>query len=123
MATQQRSSLFVWRCAVMLALAIGASALRAAEVTRLLIIGTNDVHGALASRPQKDGSYQGGVALLTGYVDILRRENPRRVIWLDAGDEFQGSIESNSAEGAPVVRAFNVAGVTAALQRVICRHE
>lgn len=114
MATQQRSSLYVWRCAMVLALAIGASASAAADVTHLLIVGTNDFHGALASKRQADGSWEGGLALLTGYVDNLRRENRGRVIWLDAGDEFQGSIESNSTEGAIVVRAFNAAGVTAA---------
>lgn len=85
-----------------------------ADTVHLLVVGTNDLHGALASREESNRSKTGGLALLTGYVNVLRRENPGRVIWLDAGDEFQGSIESNSMEGEPVVRALNIAGVTAA---------
>jgi hypothetical protein len=48
MATQQRSSVFVWRCAFMLALAIGAPALVTADAVHLLIVGPNDAHGAVA---------------------------------------------------------------------------
>ena len=33
---------------------------------------------------------------------------------IDAGDMFQGTLESNLEEGAPVVRAYNVMGYTAA---------
>jgi 5'-nucleotidase len=97
-----------------LALIGAAAATAAADVVHLLIVGTNDIHGALGPRARNDGSSEGGLAVLTGYVDILRSENPGRVIWLDAGDEFQGSIESNMSEGEPVVSALNAAGVTAA---------
>ena len=93
------------------------------EMITLAIVGTNDLHGTLApdildsKEPpgQPPSKYSlGGASILSAYVNVLRRENPGRLLWLDAGDEFQGALESNSEEGAPVVRFFNAAGLDAA---------
>ncbi|MCM2277466.1 MAG: 5'-nucleotidase C-terminal domain-containing protein [Oligoflexia bacterium] len=82
----------------------------------LVIMGTNDIHGALAPETAKSREpegvkpveYQfGGVATLAAYVNALRREHGDRFLWLDGGDEFQGSLESNSEKGAGMVRFFN----------------
>ncbi|MCB9660467.1 MAG: 5'-nucleotidase C-terminal domain-containing protein [Sandaracinaceae bacterium] len=65
----------------------------------LSVIGTNDVHGRV-----------GRMAVVGGYVANLRRARERdggAVVLLDAGDMFQGTLESNMAEGAPMVAAFN----------------
>ncbi len=76
------------------------------------IVGTNDLHGGLVAR---DG--RGGLPLLGGYLKNLRAVRARdggAVLLIDAGDMFQGTLESNIGEGAAVVAAYNVLGYTAA---------
>src|SRR5918996_29833 len=78
----------------------------------LSIVGTNDLHGGILPR---DG--RGGLALLSGYIKNLRAARARdggAVLVIDGGDMFQGTLESNLAEGAPVVAAYNAIGYTAA---------
>lgn len=72
----------------------------------LSIVGTNDLHGALERLP-----------LFAGFVANLRAaraEDGGGVLLLDAGDMFQGTLESNLGEGADVVRAYNALGYAAA---------
>lgn len=59
------------------------------------IVGTNDVHGRVASLP-----------ILGGYMSALRAARRGRVVLVDAGDMFQGTLESNPNEGAAVVEAY-----------------
>lgn len=76
------------------------------------LVGTNDVHGQLL---QKDD--QGGLALFSAYVDAIRNARANdggAVLLIDAGDMWQGTLESNLSEGASVVAAFNALGYTAA---------
>lgn len=87
----------------------------------IAIIGTNDIHGAVLpfetelTNPSGITHYHtAGVATLAALIRHLAAEYPGRWLWLDAGDEFQGSIESNSFGGAPMVTFFNYAGLTAA---------
>ena len=71
----------------------------------ITIIGTNDLHGAIDRLP-----------LLAGFVANIRAERQADgggVLLLDAGDMFQGTLESNLAEGADVVRAYNQMGYQA----------
>ncbi len=71
----------------------------------LTIIGTNDLHGAIERLP-----------LLGGYLDNLRAARAADgggVLLVDAGDLFQGTLESNLAEGADVIRAYNQLGYAA----------
>lgn len=72
----------------------------------ITILGTNDVHGALDRLP----IFAGFVA----NVRAARKADGGGVLILDGGDMFQGTLESNLAEGADVVRAFNQIGYTAA---------
>ncbi len=85
---------------------------------RLTVVGTNDLHGWIAPvrTPLKAGGEveEGGVATLAGYVARLRADNPGGVLWLDAGDLFQGTLASNLTEGAVVIDVYNRLGVTAA---------
>ena len=77
----------------------------------LSIVGTTDVHGRVFPR---DG--RGGVAQFGGYLRNLRAAREREggaVLLLDAGDTFQGGIESNLSEGALVVDAYNALGYDA----------
>lgn len=74
------------------------------EQATISIIGTSDLHGHLAALPW-----------FAGYLRNLRaNRDPGAVILVDAGDMFQGTLESNLAEGAPVVDAYNVLGYNAA---------
>lgn len=66
------------------------------------IVGTNDLHGRIGSLP-----------VLGGYVNALRAARPGRVLLVDAGDTFQGTLESNLFEGAPVVEAYRRLGYAA----------
>ena len=78
----------------------------------LSIVGTNDLHGAIF--PLND---RGGVALLGGYMRNLRAVREAEggaLLLIDAGDTFQGGIESNLSEGAVVVDAYNAMGYAAA---------
>ena len=65
----------------------------------ITIIGTNDLHGQLDRLP-----------LLAGFVAnarAARAADGGGLLLLDGGDLFQGTLESNLAEGADVVRAYN----------------
>jgi len=81
-----------------------AHAASTSEVT-LSIVSTNDLHGRLSQLP-----------LLGGYIDNLRAERAQAggaVLLLDAGDIFQGTVESNATEGAAMVRAYHALGYDA----------
>lgn len=72
----------------------------------LTIVGTNDLHGALERLP-----------LFAGFMANLRAARAADgggVVLVDGGDMFQGTLESNLAEGADIVRAYNVIGYAAA---------
>jgi 5'-nucleotidase len=75
------------------------------------IVGTNDLHGGIL--PENG---HGGLALFAGYLRNLRAARARdgAVLLVDAGDMWQGTLESNLREGAPVVAAYNALGYAAA---------
>src|SRR5215467_12233581 len=78
----------------------------------LSVVGTNDLHGGVL---EADG--RGGLALLDGYLHNLRGARARdggAVVLLDAGDLFQGTLESNLNEGEVVIAAYNAIGYDAA---------
>jgi len=77
----------------------------------LTVIGTNDVHGELL--PDQNN---GGLTTLSGYVAAVRAaraEDGGAVLLIDAGDMWQGTLESNLVEGATVVEAYNAMQYTA----------
>jgi 5'-nucleotidase len=99
------------RLAVACAALALASAAAGAEIT-LSIVGTNDLHGRLFT----DDQGRGGLVVLGGFIDNLRAARAAdggAVLVLDAGDTFQGGIESNLSEGLMVVDAYNAIGYTA----------
>ncbi len=64
----------------------------------ITILGTNDLHGHISETP-----------LLGGYVANARAARARDgggVLLVDAGDMFQGTIESNLGEGRAVLHAY-----------------
>lgn len=68
------------------------------------IVGTNDLHGHVEALPA-----------FSGYVRALeaRRATDGVLVLLDGGDMFQGTLESNLVEGAPVVAAYAALGYDA----------
>ncbi len=82
-----------------------------ADVVVISVLGTNDVHGELVAQPDR-----GGITTFSGYVAALRdaRRNDGAVLLVDAGDMWQGTLESNLAEGESVVEAYNALGYAAA---------
>jgi 5'-nucleotidase len=100
-------------CAVAVVSACGAPTRgeQRADPMTLSVVATNDVHGGLLPR---DG--RGGVETLSGYLRNLRaaRQADGGVLLVDAGDMFQGTVESNLGEGAPVVAVYNALGYAAA---------
>jgi len=72
----------------------------------LSVVGTNDLHGRIATTP-----------VLGGYLANLRKVRARDgggVVLVDAGDMFQGTLESNLGEGASVIGAYEALGYAAA---------
>ena len=72
----------------------------------LSLLGLNDLHGRLRALP-----------VFAGYANNLRRARAKdggAVALVDAGDMFQGTLESNLTEGASVIAAYRVLGMTVA---------
>lgn len=75
------------------------------RLVTLSIVGTNDLHGHLEALPA-----------FSGYLANLRARREADgggVVLLDGGDMFQGTLESNLAEGAPIVEAYAALGYDA----------
>lgn len=92
---------------------------RPAEPVHVVIVGTTDVHGWFNGHietPQGGGAgvLWGGLPALASYVDAIRKENDGRVVLVDSGDMFQGTLESNMFEGEAVVRGYNALGYASA---------
>jgi 5'-nucleotidase len=84
------------------------------QPVHVFVVGTTDLHGSYDSHPaSKTAPAYGGLALIAGYLDVLRAEHGR-VIVVDSGDLFQGTLESNFFEGEPVVKGYNALGYDAA---------
>jgi 5'-nucleotidase/UDP-sugar diphosphatase len=89
-----------------------ASIAPAASTETVVILHTNDFHGAV--EPAVQGSTQsGGLVNLAGLIDQVRAENPDHTLVLDAGDIFQGTYVSNSTQGEVVMAAMNTVGYDA----------
>ena len=92
--------------------AFGRSPAMAKPDATIHLISTTDVHGYLQAQALKSGILAGGVDYVSGYFNAAKKFDPETLL-LDSGDLFQGTIVSNEAEGAPVVKFFNYAGYTA----------
>ncbi|MEO6447313.1 MAG: 5'-nucleotidase C-terminal domain-containing protein, partial [Gemmatimonadaceae bacterium] len=95
--------------------AVGAAA--PAQGRRLRIIASNDFHGALEARADGNGVLRGGAPYFATAIRRAREEcvPPACVsVWLDGGDEFQGTPVSNLGFGRPVVEVFSRLGLNAA---------
>jgi 5'-nucleotidase len=93
---------------------------KTSKLETIVIFGTNDIHGTLTPSIEKSReapgvpsiTYEsGGVAMISAYFKRLKTEYQDRLIWLDGGDQFQGSLESNTQGGKPMVDFFNRFGL------------
>ena len=89
-----------------------------AEPVHVVFVHTTDVHGWFNGHietPPGGGPavVWGGLPTLAGYVDVLRGQHDGRVIVVDSGDMFQGTLESNLFEGEAVVLGYNHIGYAA----------
>lgn len=96
-----------------------ASVRKPAEPVHVVVVGTTDVHGWFAGHVETppsggEGVVWGGLPALTTYVEALREQHDGRVLLVDSGDMFQGTLESNLFEGEAMVRGYNTMGYTAA---------
>lgn len=86
----------------------GASA---EDTAKIILLHTNDIHGRLfpydnpivAEPPVMTGGFQ----YLATVINKERSENPGKVLLLDGGDTFQGSMYSNLSFGIPVIELMN----------------
>ena len=76
----------------------------APRTVTISVVGTNDLHGHVRALP-----------VFAGYLRVLRelRAGDGALVLLDGGDMFQGTLESNLLEGAPVVDAYAALGYDA----------
>ena len=100
-----------------LLLAAGCSGRRG--VVTLRIVATSDVHGHIFDENCLDGTERGGsLAKFSTFLNSQRKEC-RNVIYLDAGDAFQGSVEMYQDVSAQfnrpslVAEAYNLLGCEA----------
>lgn len=83
----------------------------------ITILALMDFHGSLKGEMVlTKGSEKvqlGGASLLASYIKMFRKKNNNRLLVLDGGDAFQGSMASNMFEGQSVVDFYNYIGVAA----------
>ena len=79
----------------------------------IAILGTNDIHGAafpmslLNTNTDQRYNY-GGFEYFASYINTLRKTWGNRLLWLDSGDEFQGTIESSLTKGKIITDFLNL---------------
>ena len=97
-------------------------AARMRDSVLLRVLSMNDLHGALFPRTTtwSEGRQVGGVATLDATMDSATAQCRCPTIRLDAGDELQGTLESNLLYGRQTIQAMNQMKVAAA---VIGNHE
>ena len=81
------------------------------------ILSTNDLHGGIFPNIYSDINKKkysnGGGNYLYSYKKILEEEWGDRLIWLDAGDQFQGTMECMLSDCLIMKDFYNKAGLEA----------
>lgn len=72
---------------------------------KLVLLHSNDMHGDFLAE-QLDDKLVGGVSMLSGYVDKVRKEEPN-TIYCIAGDMFRGSIIDSEYKGLSTIEIMN----------------
>ena len=98
------------------------------SIESIAIITTNDIHGhILPTTTYFPGSTQtlrsGGVNLLSTYIKTIAQDWGSNTLWLDSGDQFQGTLESNMFLGEPIVKFFNWMNFTNRMAAAVGNHD
>ncbi|MCR5290889.1 MAG: 5'-nucleotidase C-terminal domain-containing protein [Treponema sp.] len=80
--------------------------------TKLVILHTNDHHGSVTTRPDKEGVGHGGLAERATFIKQVRAEY-ENVLLVDAGDINTGMAVSNMFHAEPDLQAMNAMGYEA----------
>ena len=72
---------------------------------KLTILHSNDMHGDFTAE-KLDEKLTGGVSMLSGYVDKVRREE-KNTLYCIAGDMFRGSIIDTEYKGLSTIEIMN----------------
>ena len=81
------------------------------DIINVAIMSTSDIHGAVFPNrfqaPNDTLLYSGGVINMYSYVKALRKEWQNYFLWLDGGDQFQGTMEVMLSEGEIMKDYYN----------------
>ena len=72
---------------------------------KLVLLHSNDMHGDFLAE-NKNGTDEGGVALLSGYIKKVREEE-ENTIYAIAGDMFRGSVIDSEYKGFSTIELMN----------------
>lgn len=78
------------------------------NLKKLTLLHSNDMHGDFLAE-DVDGNLVGGVALLSGYVQKIRREE-ENVLYAISGDMFRGSLIDSEFRGLSTIEIMNLLG-------------
>ena len=88
---------------------------QSSDIITVAIMGTNDVHGEVFPNnfkaPNNTVISTGGGTNIYSYTKILREEWGDYFLWLDGGDQFQGTMECMLSEGDVMKDFYNYAKV------------
>ncbi|HVY61698.1 MAG TPA: bifunctional UDP-sugar hydrolase/5'-nucleotidase, partial [Planctomycetota bacterium] len=115
-----RAAAFRFGAAIALTVALLAGVARA-EVRRIVVVHTNDLHGQLLPGPDyltpgEPKPRMGGLAAIAAAVEAERARAAAEgagFLLLDAGDVFHGSPEGDATRGVAVVECMNLLGYDA----------
>ena len=82
----------------------------------IVLFSTTDIHGNYFPKnntlPNKEGIYQtGGLQYMSSFFEVFRTEFGERSMYLDAGDQFQGGLESRISNGSIITDFYNIMGL------------
>mgnify|MGYP000046059060 FL=1 len=78
------------------------------NIKHLTLLHSNDMHGDFLAE-EIDNELVGGVSLLSGYVNQVRRDVPN-TLYMIAGDMFRGSLIDTEFKGISTIEIMNVLG-------------
>lgn len=105
------------RCLALALVVVAAVALSCSSPeVEITLLTMNDFHGALVHGGREPGTGRpwGGAVALATQVQHERQRHPQRTFLFDAGDQMQGTPESNLLFGRSSVEVLNLLGVDAA---------
>lgn len=76
------------------------------DLRKLTLLHSNDMHGDFMSE-RIDNVLVGGVSMLSGYIDKVRKEE-ENVVYVIAGDMFRGSIIDSEYRGISTIEIVNM---------------